>query len=176
MLDLRQIRENPEQVQAALGKRGEYDLAVLLDLDQRQRQIETARSQLQARSNDIGKQVGQAIKAGAAPNGLEVAALKESGNQVKAELQTLEPQEREIKAQIEAILLTLPNLPSDTTPVGKDETENVEVRRWGDEYLPKIAAKPHWEIGESLGILDFKRPAEKIAQSRFVALLGPGPP
>lgn len=174
MLDLRQIRENPEQVQAALGKRGEYDLAVLLDLDQRQRQIETARSQLQARSNDIGKQVGQAIKAGAAPNGLEVAALKESGNQVKAELQTLEPQEREIKAQIEAILLTLPNLPSDTTPVGKDETENVEVRRWGDEYLPKIAAKPHWEIGESLGILDFKRPAEKIAQSRFVALLGAG--
>ncbi|MBD1876297.1 serine--tRNA ligase [Nodosilinea sp. FACHB-131] len=174
MLDLKQIRENPERVQSALGKRGKYDLTPLLELDQQQRQIETVRSQLQARGNEIGKQVGQTIKAGAAPSGPEVTALKDEGNQVKAELQTLEPQEREIKAQIEAILLGLPNLPSDTTPVGKDETENVEVRRWGDEYLPKQPAKPHWEIGETLGILDFKRAAEKIAQSRFVVLKGAG--
>ena len=174
MLDLKQIRENPERVRSALGKRGEYDLVPLLELDQQQRKIETVRSQLQARSNEIGKQVGQTIKAGAAPNDPEVAALKDEGNQVKTELQTLEPQEREIKAQIEAILLGLPNLPSDTTPVGKDETENVEVRRWGDEYLPQQPAKPHWEIGETLGILDFKRAAEKIAQSRFVILKGAG--
>ncbi|MBD2230419.1 serine--tRNA ligase [Phormidium tenue] len=174
MLDLKQIRENPERVKSALGKRGKYDLTPLLELDQQQRQLETVRSQLQARSNEIGKQVGQTIKAGATPNGPEVTALKDEGNQVKAELQTLEPQEREIKAQIEAILLGLPNLPSDTTPIGKDETENVEVRRWGDEYLPTTAAKPHWEIGETLGILDFKRAAEKIAQSRFVVLKGAG--
>ncbi|MEY3296761.1 MAG: hypothetical protein RLZZ597_21 [Cyanobacteriota bacterium] len=174
VLDLRQIRENPDQVQATLAKRGTYDLAPLLELDQQQRQIETVRSQLQARSNDIGKQVGQAIKAGAAPNGPEVAALKEEGNQVKAELQTLEPQERELKAKIEAFLLTLPNLPSDTTPVGGDETENVEVRRWGNEHQPSHAIQPHWEIGETLGILDFKRAAEKIAQSRFVTLIGAG--
>ncbi|MGB3308431.1 MAG: serine--tRNA ligase [Nodosilinea sp.] len=174
MLDLKQIRENPERVQTALGKRGSYDLTPLLELDQQQRQLETARSQLQARSNEIGKQVGQAIKAGAAPNGPEVAALKEEGNQVKAELQTLEPQEREIRAAIDAILLSLPNLPSASTPIGANETENVEVRRWGDEYLPKAPAKPHWEIGETLGILDFKRAAEKIAQSRFVVLMGVG--
>ena len=174
MLDLRQIRENPERVQAALSKRGEYDLTPLLALDQQQRKLETARSQLQARSNEIGKQVGQTIKAGAAPNGPEVAALKEEGNQIKAELQTLEPQERDIKAQIDAFLLALPNLPSDSTPVGANETENVEVRRWGNEYLPQHPVKPHWEIGEALGILDFKRAAEKIAQSRFVALMGAG--
>ncbi|TVP64713.1 MAG: serine--tRNA ligase [Leptolyngbya sp. LCM1.Bin17] len=174
MLDLKQVRENPEAIQVALGKRGAYDLAPLLELDQQQRKLETARSQLQARSNQIGKQVGQSIKAGAAPNGPEVMALKAEGNQAKAELQTLEPQEREIKAQIESILLGLPNLPSSSTPVGKDETENVEVRRWGDEYLPQQPTKPHWEIGETLGILDFKRAAEKIAQSRFVALIGAG--
>lgn len=174
MLDLRQIRENPERVQTALNKRGDYDLTSLLDLDQQQRQLETARSQLQARSNDIGKQVGQTIKGGASPNGPEVMALKEQGNQVKAELQTLEPQEREIKAEIDAILLSIPNLPSDSTPVGANETENVEVRRWGDQYLPQSPARPHWEIGETLGILDFKRAAEKIAQSRFVALMGVG--
>ncbi|NJL46892.1 MAG: serine--tRNA ligase [Leptolyngbyaceae cyanobacterium SM2_5_2] len=174
MLDLRQIRENPERVGVALAKRGEYDLAPLLTLDQQQRKLETARSQLQARSNEIGKQVGQTIKAGAAPNGPEVAALKDEGNQIKAELQTLEPQERDIKAQIDAFLLALPNLPSDSTPVGANETENVEVRRWGSEYLPQQPIKPHWEIGETLGILDFKRAAEKIAQSRFVALMGAG--
>jgi seryl-tRNA synthetase len=174
VLDLRQIRENPERVQVALFKRGEYDLTSLLALDQQQRKLETARSQLQARSNEIGKQVGQTIKAGAAPNGPEVAALKEEGNQIKAELQTLEPRERDIKAQIDAFLLTLPNLPSDSTPVGANETENVEVRRWGNEYLPQHPVKPHWEIGEALGILDFKRAAEKIAQSRFVALMGAG--
>ena len=117
MLDLKQIREQPERVQAALGKRGEYDLAPLIELDQQQRQLETVRSQLQARSNEIGKQVGQTIKAGAAPNGPEITALKAEGNQVKAELQTLEPQEREIKAQIDEILLALPNLPSDSTPI-----------------------------------------------------------
>ena len=174
MLDLKQIREQPERVQAALGKRGEYDLAPLIELDQQQRQLETVRSQLQARSNEIGKQVGQTIKAGAAPNGPEITALKAEGNQVKAELQTLEPQEREIKAQIDEILLALPNLPSDSTPIGANETDNVEVRRWGDEYLPQQPTKPHWEIGETLGILDFKRAAEKIAQSRFVVLMGAG--
>lgn len=174
MLDLKQIRENPQDVQAALGKRGGYDLSRLLDLDQQQRKLGTERSELQARSNEVGKKVGQAIKSGAAPDGPEVVALKEEGNQVKAQIQDLEPQERELKAEIENILLNLPNLPSASTPVGANETENVEVRRWGNQYLPQQAAKPHWEIGETLGILDFKRATEKIAQSRFVALMGVG--
>jgi seryl-tRNA synthetase len=137
VLDLRQIRENPELVQEALNTRGDYDLSRLVELDQQQRKLETERSQLQARSNEIGKQVGQSIKAGAAPNGPEVAALKEEGNQVKAQLQELEPKERDLKAQIDDILLNLPNLPSPSTPVGANETENVEVRRWGDDYLPQ---------------------------------------
>ncbi len=174
MLDLKQIRENPNDVQAALAKRGDYDLSRLLDLDQQQRKLGTERSELQARSNEIGKKVGQAIKAGAAPNGPEVAALKEEGNQLKTQIQDLEPKERELKAEIDAILLNLPNLPSDTTPVGANETENVEVRRWGNEHLPQNPVKPHWEIGETLGILDFKRATEKIAQSRFVVLMGAG--
>jgi seryl-tRNA synthetase len=174
VLDLKQIRENPTDVQAALAKRGDYDLSRLQELDQQQRKLGTERSELQARSNEIGKQVGQAIKSGANPKGSEVAALKEEGNQLKAQIQELEPKERQLKAEMEDILLNLPNLPSSTTPEGVDETENVEVRRWGDEYHPKQAVKPHWEIGETLGILDFKRATEKIAQSRFVALMGAG--
>jgi seryl-tRNA synthetase len=157
-----------------LAKRGQYDLAPLLTLDQQQRQLETQRSQLQARSNEIGKRVGQTLKAGATADSPEMIALKTEGNVIKAELQTLEPQERQLKAKIESFLLTLPNLPSDSTPVGASEADNVEVRRWGEVYLPQQPVKPHWEIGETLGLLDFKRATEKIAQSRFVVLLGAG--
>ena len=174
MLDLKLIRENPEQVQADLNKRGDYDLSPLLELDRQQRELEGGRSLLQARSNEIGKAVGQKIKSGSDPNGPEVAALKIEGNEIKTQLQELEPKERAIKEQIQGILLTLPNLPSDTTPLGTSEEENVEIKRWGDEYLPKDELKSHWEIGEQLGILDFKRSVEKIAQSRFVTLIGAG--
>ncbi|MEM6715169.1 MAG: serine--tRNA ligase, partial [Cyanobacteria bacterium P01_C01_bin.147] len=135
MLDLKTIRQNFDEVQTALNRRGGgYDLQSVIDLDQQQREIEGTRSQLQARSNEIGKSVGQKIREGADPKGPEVAALREEGNQVKAQLGELEPQERELKAQIEAILLGTPNRPSATTPDGKSEAENVEVRRWGDEY------------------------------------------
>lgn len=176
MLDIRQIRENPETVQAKLDLRGEgvYDIQPILALDQQQREIESDRSQLQARSNEIGKLVGEKIKSGTAPNSPEIQALKDEGNSVKARLAELEPAERELKAQIEALVLQLPNLPSDSTPTGKSEAENVEIRRWGDEYIPhnpKIL--PHWEIGENLGILNFER-STKVSQSRFVSLMGVG--
>ncbi|MEO0534246.1 MAG: serine--tRNA ligase [Cyanobacteria bacterium P01_A01_bin.123] len=176
MLDLKQIRDQPAVIQAQLQRRGAgYDLSALLEFDQQQRALETQRSQLQSRSNDIGKQVGQKIKAGADPKGSEVQALRDEGNLVKAQLSELEPQEKELKAKIEEILLATPNLPSDTTPVGKSEAENVEVRRWGDEFLPPAdeSRLPHWELGEKLGILNFERSA-RIAQSRFVTLIGPG--
>ena len=176
MLDLKQIRENPQSVQERLDKRGvgQYDLQPILALNQRQRELETQRTQLQARSNEIGKLIGQKIKAGSAPDAPELQALRDEGNQIKATLSDLEPQEKDIKADIEALLLPLPNLPSDSTPVGKSEEENVEVRRWGDEYIPQNdKILPHWEIGEKLGILNFER-AVKIAQSRFVTLIGAG--
>lgn len=174
MLDLKQIREKPEQIQERLNLRGGYDLQPILALDQQQRELEMQRSQLQARSNEIGKLVGQKMKSGADPKGEDIQALRDEGNQVKAQLSELEPQERELKAQLEALLLTLPNLPSESTPIGKSEDENVEIRRWGDEYLPKNPdILPHWEIGEKLKILNFER-STKVAQSRFVTLIGAG--
>ncbi|MDE5096481.1 MAG: serine--tRNA ligase, partial [Trichodesmium sp. St11_bin5] len=174
MLDIRQIRENPQIVQELLKRRGEYDLQPIIELDEKQRQLETERSQLQARSNQVGKQVGEKIKSGSDPKVTEIKALKEEGNKVKAKLSELEPEEKELTAKIEALLLPLPNLPSESTPIGKSEAENIEVKRWGDEYIPqnpKII--PHYEIGEKLGIMDFER-GVKIAQSRFVALMGAG--
>lgn len=176
MLDIRQIRENPELVQTKLDLRGVgvYNIQPILALDRQQRELESTRSQLQARSNEIGKLVGAKMGAKVDPNAPEVQVLKTEGNAVKAQLSELEPAERELKAQIHTLILQLPNLPSDNTPIGKSEDENVELRKWGDEYMPtNPQILPHWEIGEKLGILNFESSA-KIAQSRFVTLIGAG--
>lgn len=175
MLDLKQIRENPEEVQKRLDSRGgSYDIAPIIQLNQQQKALELERSSLQARGNEIGKLVGQKVKSGSDVNSPEILAMKTEGNEIKSKLAQLEPQEKEIKAAIDQKILDLPNLPSETTPIGKDERENVEVRRWGEEYKPTNPnILPHWEIGEKLGILDFER-AVKIAQSRFVNLIALG--
>ncbi|MBD2160663.1 MULTISPECIES: serine--tRNA ligase [Limnothrix] len=174
MLDLKLLRANPDDVQARLNHRGQYDIAPILELDRAVRDLEQRRNDLQARSNEIGKLVGQKMKQGADPQGAEVAALKEEGNQLKAQLAELEPQERDLKAQIESALMTIPNLPDPTTPIGKDEDDNVEIRRWGEALIPtRSDILPHYEIGEKLGWLNFER-ATRIAQSRFVALIGEG--
>jgi seryl-tRNA synthetase len=176
VLDLKQIRENPQSIQELLDRRcvGQYDLKPILELNQRQRELEASRTSFQARSNEIGKLIGQTIKGGTPADAPELQALRDEGNQVKATLSELEPQEKDLKAQIEALLLALPNLPSPSTPLGKSEEENVEIRRWGDEYIPQNPdILPHWQIGEKLGILNFER-AVKVAQSRFVTLIGAG--
>ncbi len=174
MLDIKLIRDKTAQVQAALGQRGSYDLQPLLALDAQQREIEKERSDLQAQSNEVGKSVGQKIREGADPASDEVKALRAKGNQIKQQIGELEPRERELNAEIEGILLTIPNLPSETTPAGKSEDDNVEVRRWGDQFIPPEDGRlPHYEIGEKLGIMNFER-SVKIAQSRFVTLIGAG--
>ena len=175
MLDIKQIRENPQLVQEKLNTRsGKYEIQPILDLSQQQRELEVKRNELQARSNEIGKLVGHKVKSGVNPQDAEILALKDEGNSLKITLSSLEPQEKELKAQIHQLLLALPNLPSDSTPIGKSEDDNPEVKTWGDEYKPENPnIIPHWEIGEKLGILNFER-AVKIAQTRFVSLIGAG--
>jgi seryl-tRNA synthetase len=167
------VRSQPEQVQARLNSRGKgYDISRLVELEQEVRALETQRSHLQAESNDIGKQVGIKMKAGAPA--AEIESLKARSPEIKQQLAELEPKERALREESNAILMTLPNLPSETTPIGANETENVEIRRWGDEYkTTRTDIVPHWEIGEKLGILNFER-AVKIAQTRFVNLIGAG--
>jgi seryl-tRNA synthetase len=175
VLDIKQIRENPQLVQERLNSRGnKYDIQPISELDQQQRELEGERNQLQARSNEIAGLIPKKIKAGSDPKGTEILALREEGKFIKEQLSPLEPQEKDLKAKIEELVLALPNLPSDSTPIGKNEEENVEVRRWGDDYIPQNPnILPHWEIGEKLGILNVER-AVKVAQSRFVTLIGAG--
>ncbi len=173
MLDIKFLRSQPEQVQARLNNRGKgYDITRLVELEQEVRVLETQRSHLQAESNDIGKQVGIKIKTGSPES--EIQALKARSPEIKELLAELEPREKALREESNQILMTLPNLPSETTPIGANETENVEVRRWGDEYkTTRTDVPPHWEIGEKLGILNFER-AVKISQARFVNLIGAG--
>ncbi len=175
MLDIKQIRENPQVVQERLNSRSnKYDIQPILDLDRQQRELEGKRNQLQARSNEIAGLIPIKIKAGSDPKKSEIQALRDEGKSIKAQLSELEPQEKDLKVKIEQLVLALPNLPSDSTPIGKNEEENVEVRRWGDDYIPQNQnILPHWEIGEKLGILNVER-AVKVAQSRFVTLIGAG--
>ncbi len=173
MLDIKQLRSQTAETQAKLDLRsGKYDLAPIIDLDRSMRELETRRSQLQAESNEIGKQVGQKLKS--QPDDPNLQTLRDKANQIKQEIASFEPQEKFLREQTETLLLELPNLPSDTTPIGKNETENVEIRSWGEEYKPKSDRfLPHYEIGEKLGIMNFER-AVKVAQTRFVALIGAG--
>ena len=132
MLDLKLLRDRPDFLRQALANRqGKIDLDVAIDLDRQQRQLSKARSELQADSNSIGKQVGSAIKAGADPQGEEVAALRQKGSDLRKEVVELEAREREVAEQLDEWLLTVPNPPQAVVPIGQSEEDNVEVRRWG---------------------------------------------
>jgi seryl-tRNA synthetase len=176
MLDIKLIRTQPDRAKELLSRRNQdYSSQIdqILAWDQEVRQLETQRSQLQNQSNELSKQVGQRMRSGSASQ-TEIDQLKAESNQIKQNLADLEPQEKHLREQINNLLLTIPNLPSATTPIGRGEEDNVELRRWGDEYKLEMAEpKSHWEIGEAMGILQFER-AVKIAQARFVSLVGAG--
>ena len=176
MLDQRLLRDNPELIRQQLGRRGlELDLTGLQQIARQERDLEEQRSSLQAEGNRIGREVGQLIRAGASPDGPEVAGLREQGNRIKQQVAGLEEEEKALESRLREQLLVLPNLPSPLTPEGRSEVDNVELKRWG---TPRQAAagetlEEHWQIAERLGLVDTER-SVRIAQSRFVTLLGQG--
>ena len=173
MLDQRLVRDNPEAITSALGRRGkDVDLTRLQLIAQQQRDLEETRSSLQADGNRIGKEVGKRIQNGADPKGDEVADLRRQGNTIKQRVAVLEEEEKQLSNQLRDQLLTYPNLPSADCPDGQDETNNVELRRWGNPRDQK-GLEEHWQIAERLGLFETER-SVRIAQSRFVTLMGQG--
>ena len=173
MLDQRLVRDNPQLISRELGRRGmDVDLTGLQLIAQQQRDLEERRSSLQAEGNQIGKEVGQRIKSGADPKGSEVAELRLQGNQIKQKVAVLEDEEKQLTARLREDLLSYPNLPSDVCPDGRNETDNIEVRRWGTPLVQEGLLE-HWQIADRLCLLDTER-SVKIAQSRFVTLFGQG--
>jgi len=176
VLDQRLLRDDPERIRTQLARRGlRLDLAPLQAIALQERDAEAERSALQAEGNRIGREVGALIKAGAAPAGPEVQALREEGNAIKQRVAALEEREKALEEALKEQLQALPNLPSAETPDGIDERDNVERRRWGE---PRLAASgetlaEHWQIGERLGLWETER-SVRIAQSRFITLQGQG--
>ncbi len=173
MLDQRLVRDNPETIAQQLGRRGKsVDLTKLQLIAQQQRDLEQQRSSLQAEGNQIGKEVGQRIKAGADPKGEDVAELRHKGNAIKQKVAVLEDEEKQLSSELKQQLLGFPNLPAEACPDGRSEDDNIEVRRWGS---PRVEdnLEEHWQIAERLQLLDTER-SVRIAQSRFVTLLGQG--
>jgi len=173
VLDQRLLRDNPELIAVQLARRGmQVDLTGVQLIARQERDLEQQRSELQAEGNRIGKQVGQLIQGGAAANGPEVRQLRDAGNRIKQQVAVLEEEEKALEAKLREQLLTFPNLPSADTPDGANETENVEVSRWGTPRS-EDGLQEHWQIAERLGLFESER-SVRIAQSRFVTLLGQG--
>ena len=173
MLDQRLVRDNPETIAQQLGRRGKaVDLTKLQLIAQQQRDLEQQRSTLQAEGNRIGKEVGQRIKSGADPKGEEVAELRQQGNAIKQKVAVLEDEAKQLSSELKQQLLGFPNLPAEACPDGRSEEDNIEVRRWGS---PRVEdnLEEHWQIAERLNLFDTER-SVRIAQSRFVTLLGQG--
>jgi seryl-tRNA synthetase len=173
MLDIRWIRENPQALAQALQKRGQSGEAArsvvedLIARDEARRAHLVALQEKQERRNAASKEIGNAMRAGESARAeelkLEVAGIKEF-------IQSGEATERELDKALSDALAVIPNLPLDDVPVGKDETDNVEVRRVGEPKRSN-AAKEHFELGEALGQMDFER-AAKLSGSRFTVLSG----
>lgn len=176
MLDLKVLREHPDEVITGLDSRnGNFGPTIrqLTDLDGLRRQVRSDYEQAQARGNQTGKLVGEKLRTGMNPSDPEVLALKQAGVELRAQAAALQERERELDIGIQQLVLTLPNLPQPIVPVGKDETQNLEVRQWGTLPIFDFAPLAHWDIGEQLGLFNFTR-ATRLAQARFVALVGDG--
>jgi len=173
VLDQRLVRDTPDEIARELGRRGKaVDLTKLQLIAQQQRNLEEQRSTLQAEGNRIGKEVGGKIKGGADPKSEEVADLRRQGNTIKQKVAVLEEEEKHLSGQLREQLLTYPNLPSPECPDGRDENDNIEVRRWGTPR-EETDLEEHWQIADRLGLFDTER-SVRIAQSRFVTLIGAG--
>ena len=174
MLDQRLLRDNPELISQQLGRRGmRLDLTGLQLMARQERDLEEQRSNLQAEGNRIGKEVGLKIKGGAAPNSPEVQELRNEGNRIKQQVAVLEEEEKALEAKLRDQLLILPNLPSADAPDGRSEDDNVELKRWGTPREKEDWLEEHWQIAERLGLFETER-SVRIAQSRFVTLMGQG--
>ena len=171
MLDLKLIRKNYEEVRRRIATRGE-EYAKLVDkvyeLDKRKREIQKEVENLRATLNRKSKEYGILKR-----KGEDNPQLKEELSLLKQNLQRLEEELKHLEEELNYYLLRIPNLPHPSVPIGEDENDNVEIRRWGNPPKFNFEPKPHWEIGERLGILDFER-GTKLSGSRFVVKKGLG--
>ena len=169
MLDIKLIRQEPDKVKAALARRKEEDkIDELLSLDQRRRDVLYEAEQLKSKQNAVSKEIPKIKKEGGdvAPIFAEMKELSEKIKGHDAEL-------RELDEAIHALMLRIPNIPNPTVPDGDTDEDNVEIRRFGEPTKFDFEPQAHWDLGESLNILDFAS-AAKITGARFTVYRGLG--
>lgn len=164
MLDIKLIRENPDLVKKAMKTRNkDMDALVdeILEIDARRRELSAKRDQLKARQNAAGKMIPALKK-----EGRDTSELMAEMNAVKAAIKEDDDELTALEAKQKSIMYEFPNIPSELTPIGKDDSENVEVRRWGEPTKFDFEPQAHWDIGARLDILD-PETAAKVTGARF---------
>src|SRR5574344_1076483 len=165
MLDSKLVRTQPQEVAQQLAARGfMLDVAKLEQLEAQRKEVQMRTEQLQSERNSSAKSIGQA-KA----RGEDIAPLLAAVDKMGSDLDATKQQLAEIQTQLDDILLGVPNIPHESVPVGADEDQNVEVRRWGEPTQFDFAVKDHVELGEKLGGLDFAN-AAKLSGARFAVM------
>ena len=168
MLDIKFIRSNPDEVVAAMKKRGmDLDLSEFLALDENRRKVLSEVEQLKSKRNSVSKEIGIMKK-----NGENADQLVQEMGEVGEKIKELDEQVKNIDTRLKDIILTIPNIPHESLPVGGESDYRVE-RTWGEPTKFDFEAKAHWDIGENLGILDFER-ATKVTGARFTFYRGLG--
>ncbi|WP_259755098.1 serine--tRNA ligase [Pseudomonas sp. GCEP-101] len=168
MLDSKLVRTQPQEVAERLATRGfTLDVARIEALESQRKAVQTRTETLQAERNSRSKAIGQAMK-----NGEDVAPLKAEVNRMAEELDAGKRELDAIQAELDSLLLNIPNLPHESVPVGADEDDNVEVRRWGTPRTFDFEIKDHVALGEKHGWLDFET-AARLSGARFALMRGP---
>lgn len=170
MLDIKVLRANFEEVKQKLQHRGEdlTDLGKFEELDTKRRDLIVESEKLKSNRNEVSQQVAVLKREKQNADHL-IAEMKQVGEKIKE----LDDELRVYEEQLEQLMLSIPNIPHDSVPVGDTEDDNVEIRKWGNTPDFAFEAKPHWDIADHLGILDFER-AGKVTGSRFVFYKGLG--
>jgi len=171
MLDGRHLRENLDAVRAAMGARaGDWDFDRFIELDDERRRLIAEVESRQAVRNDLSRRIGELMRSGQLD---EAEEAKERVRILNEEIAEIDARRTEVEATVREMLLTIPNIPHESVPAGVDESDNVEVRRWGTPPVFDFEPAAHWDLGPALGVIDFER-GVKLARSRFVVLGGDG--
>ncbi|MGG3471296.1 serine--tRNA ligase [Neobacillus pocheonensis] len=170
MLDIKVLRANFAEVKEKLQHRGEdlTDLGRFEELDLKRRELIVEAEKLKSRRNEVSQQVA-ALKREKQDADHLILEMREVGDRIK----TLDEELRGVEETLDLLLLSIPNIPHESVPVGATEDDNVEIRKWGTVRDFEFEAKPHWDVADQLGILDFER-AGKVTGSRFVFYKGLG--
>jgi seryl-tRNA synthetase len=169
MLDVRLLRDHLDEVKARMATRGaSVDWDEFQRIDRERREALAGIERLKERKNRLSGEIGKLRKSGG-----DAGALMKEGEAVSEAIRQAEGPLAQLEERFQRFMLTIPNLPHASVAIGKDESENREVRRWGEPPQLDFAAKNHWDIGEELGILDFER-AAKVAGARFALYRGAG--